>query len=80
MNDAHLLGPLAAELGSTTYGIASNRFLDAEFRTTRYDLTVTVLDAVTFECVEDTVLQIKGRPEPFHHTDRHRLKRVVTLS
>ena len=69
---------LSAELGSPTYGIVSNRFLDAEFRTIRYDLTVTVLGPDAFEYSEDTVLQLKGRAEPFHHTDRHHLKRVAT--
>jgi hypothetical protein len=68
---------LAAELGSPTYGIVSNKFLDAEFRTVAYQLKVTVLGPDSFEYEEDTVLQIKGRAEPFHHIDRHRLQRVA---
>ena len=67
---------LSAEVGSETYGICSNRFLDQEFKTVRYELTVTVEDADTISYEEDTVLRIKGQDELFHHRDRNRLKRV----
>jgi hypothetical protein len=30
---------------------------------------------LTYE--QDTVLQVAGRPEPFHHTDRNTLRRVA---
>ncbi len=39
---------LAADVGSETYGICSNRFLDAEFKTIRYELKITVHDANSF--------------------------------
>lgn len=67
---------LKAELGSKTWGIASNPFLDREFRTVRYELTVTSLTADSFSYDEDTVMEMKGRAELFHHTDRHTLRRV----
>jgi hypothetical protein len=67
---------ISAEAGSGTYGICSNLFLEEEFKTVRFDLTVTVHDDGTFSYVEDTQLQIKGRVDIFHHTDRNRLKRV----
>ncbi len=67
---------LVAEVGSETYGICSNRFLDAEFKTLRYELKVTVIDADTFRYEEDTQLRIKGQEEIFHHTDRNTLRRV----
>lgn len=67
---------ISAEAGSGTYGICSNLFLEEEFKTVRYDLTVTVHDDGTFSYEEDTQLQIKGRADIFHHIDRNRLKRV----
>ena len=63
-------------LGSPTAGIVSGSFLDENFRTLEYTLTITVnADAFTYE--QDTVLLVGGRPEPFHHTDRNTLRRVA---
>jgi hypothetical protein len=67
---------LAADVGSETYGICSNQFLDKEFKTVRYELRVTVHDDQSFSYEEDTQLQIKGQKELFHHTDKNTLKRV----
>ena len=65
-----------ATLGSPTAGIVSGSFLDENFRTLEYTLTITVdADAFTYE--QDTVLLVGGRPEPFHHTDRNTLRRVA---
>ncbi len=71
---------LEADVGSETYGICSNRFLDEEFKTVRYTLTVKVHDDDSWSYEEDTVLQMKGRAEPFHHTDSNTLKRVSASS
>jgi len=68
---------LSAESGSDTYGICSNRFLDKEFKTVRYELTVTVLDQNRFHYKEDTQLRMPGRPDLFHHTDENMLTRVT---
>ena len=63
-------------LGSLTAGIVSERFLDENFRTLEYTLTITMnADSFTYE--QDTVLLVAGRPEPFHHTDRNTLRRVA---
>ena len=67
---------LAAEVGSETHGICSNRFLGREFKTVRYELKVTVHDANSFSYEEDTQLQIKGQSELFHHIDKNTLKRL----
>lgn len=67
---------LKADLGSATYGICSNLFLNEEFRTVKYELTVTIHDENSFSYFEDTHLLLKGKTEVFHHTDTHRLKRV----
>jgi len=66
---------LSAEVGSETYGICSNRFLDAEFKTIRYSLKVTV-DGDELHYEEDTVLKIRSKDEPFHHTDANTLRRA----
>lgn len=66
---------LFAEVGSQTYGICSNKFLDREFKTVRYELQVTVHDNQSFSYEEDTQLQIKGQTDIFHHTDRNTLIR-----
>jgi len=64
-------------LGSATAGIVSAPFLDENFRTLEYAITVTVNEDGTLGYEQDTVLQIAGRPEPIHHTDRNTLRRVA---
>ena len=68
---------LRAERGSTAYGICSNPFLEANFRTDSFEITVTVHDDGTWSYDEDTVMTIKGQAEPFHHRDRNHLTRVA---
>ncbi|HXD99896.1 MAG TPA: hypothetical protein VN646_25300 [Candidatus Acidoferrum sp.] len=53
-----------------------NRFLDREFQTVRYELTVTIYADDTFGYDEDTVLKMPGRPDVFHHRDKNLLRRV----
>ncbi|GMV49039.1 MAG: hypothetical protein NBKEAIPA_00057 [Nitrospirae bacterium] len=67
---------LSAEVGSDTYGICSNKFLDEEFKTVRYTLTITMHGPDSFSYREDTQLKMKGRAELFHHTDANRVTRV----
>lgn len=67
---------IAADLGSQTYGIVSNRFLDAEFQTVRFELTVTIVGRDTFHYEEDTIMRVKGQAELFHHTDANTMRRV----
>lgn len=67
---------LAAELGSSTYGICSNHFLDREFRTVRYELAVTIHSPESWSYDEDTQLLLKGRSEILHHRDANTLTRV----
>jgi len=68
-----------AVLGSPTAGIVSAPFLHENFRTLEYRITVTV-DGDTFTYEQDTILQIAGRREPFHHTDRNTLRRLARPS
>lgn len=67
---------LAADVGSHTYGICSNKFLDAEFKTVRFEIKMTIHDGNSFSYEADTQLQIKGQSAIFHHTDKNRLQRV----
>jgi hypothetical protein len=68
---------VAATLGDETYGILSNPFLDAAFRTLSFRIRVTVNDDDTWSYEEDTVMQLPDRPDPFHHVDRNTLARVA---
>lgn len=65
---------LLATLGSRTYGICSNPFLDEEFQTVRYELKVTIHDPQTISYEEDSQLRIKGQPNLFHHRDKNTLR------
>jgi hypothetical protein len=66
-----------ATLGSETYGICSNPFLQEAFRTTEFRMRVTIHDEHTWSYEEDTVMEVLGRDEPFHHTDGNTLRRVA---
>ncbi len=67
---------VTAALGSPTYGIASNPFLDRAFRTTSFRMTVTVNDDGTWSYDEEALLVLPDRPDPYRHTDRNTLTRV----
>ncbi|MDG2111620.1 MAG: heme-binding beta-barrel domain-containing protein [Actinomycetota bacterium] len=67
---------LEADLGSTTYGILSNRYLDQHARTERYTATITIGDD-QWSYEEDTVLAMTVQDELLHHTDRNTLHRVA---
>jgi hypothetical protein len=67
---------LHAQVGSETYGICSNRFLDDHFKTVRYELKFERVDGDTIRYWENTVLKIKGQDTLFEHTDENTLTRV----
>ena len=68
---------LVATQGLTTWGICSAPFLEYAFRTTEFRIKVTAYDDGSWGYEEDTVLQIRGSTEPFHHTDRNRLTKIA---
>lgn len=68
---------LTARLGAEQYGICSNPFLHGAFRTTEYRIRVTVNSDGTWSYDEDTVLEVLGRSEPFHHRDQNTLTKVA---
>lgn len=71
---------LRATRGSTDYGICSNPYLETNFRTDSFEITVTVHDDGTWSYEEDTVMQVKGQAEPFHHRDSNHLTRTAAAS
>jgi hypothetical protein len=66
-----------ATLGSPTASIVSAPFLHENFRTLEYAITITVNEDGTIAYEQDTVLQVAGRPEPFHHVDRNVLRKIA---
>lgn len=67
---------LAADVGSETYGICSNKFLDRAFKTVRYELLFERPDPDTVHYREHTILEIPGLDERFDHSDENTLTRT----
>ena len=67
---------LKAELGSKTFGVCSNPFLDKEFQTVGYEIKLTFQGEDSFTYDQVTRIQIKGQPKVFEHRDKNTLKKV----
>ncbi len=67
---------LSAEVGSETYGILSNKYLDESYKTEKYTLDVIVHDDGKFSYKETTHLWIPVNKSIFFHTDENTLKKV----
>lgn len=65
-----------ADLGSNTYGLCSNRFLDKEFQTVSYEVKFEFTDIDEFRYDENTRIKIKGQDKIFDHTEKNILKKV----
>jgi hypothetical protein len=68
---------LIATQDSKNFGICSAPFLDYAFKTIEFRIKVTIHSDDTWSYDEDTVLLIKGKDAPFHHTDRNILTRIA---
>jgi hypothetical protein len=68
---------VAAERGQTGPGICSTAFLEHAFRTDSYRMEVTFNADGTWSYVSDTLLTVRGRPEPFRHRDRNTLTKLA---
>ncbi len=66
---------MTSKLGSQTYGICSNKFLDEEFQTIQYDVKFSFLDENKFFYEENSQIKIKGQPKIFDHTEKNTLVR-----
>jgi len=71
---------LTATRGSPSYCICSTPFLEYGFRTESYRIAVTLNADGTWSYEEDTVLLVRGRPEPFHHTDGNTLTKIAEFT
>jgi len=67
---------MGAELGSKTFGILSNPYLDEHAQTILYDCTITVGDGV-FSYDETTTYSHYRSEDYILHTDRNTLARVA---
>lgn len=67
---------LVATRGSLVNGIVSNPFIEHAFTTLEWRIKVTFDAAGTWSYDQDTVMQIQGLAEPFHHTDRNTLSKI----
>jgi len=67
---------LSAEVGSVTYGILSNKYLDESYKTMKYILDVTIHNDEEFSYKEDTQVWIPINKAIFHHTDQNTLEKV----
>ncbi len=67
---------LVATRGAETFGICSNPFLEEAFRTVEFRIKVKINGDGTWSYEEDTVMMVRGRIEPFHHTDRNTLRKI----
>jgi len=67
---------LSATHDSENFGIRASPFLDYAFKTIEFRIKVTINSDGTWSYDEDTVLLIKGKEEPFHHTDQNTLFKI----
>lgn len=67
---------LSAEVGSETYGILSNKYLDESYKTMKYLLDVIIHDDGSFSYKETTQLWIPVNKAIFDHTDENTLFKV----
>ena len=68
---------LVARADDPCFGIRSAPFLEHAFRTIEYRIKVSVHPDGNWSDEEDTVMEVRGRTEPFHHTDRSTLSRLA---
>jgi hypothetical protein len=68
---------VAATRGAETFGICSAPFLEHAFKTLEFRIKVRVNADGTWSYEEDTVMMVRGKPEPFHHTDRNTLTKLA---
>ena len=68
---------LVATNDDVSFGIRSAPFIEDNFKTVEFRITVTIHDDGTWGYEEDTVMMIKGQDEPFHHTDKNLLHKVA---
>src|SRR5262249_42504988 len=67
---------VSSTLGSETFGILSNPFLDHAFQTVSFRMRVTVHDDGTWSYEQHTEMRVLNRAGLVDHVDRNTLKRI----
>ena len=67
---------VSAKRGESEYGICANSFLEQAFKTVEYSIVMTFNDDGTLSYSSDTVLDVHGQDELFHHLDFNTLHKV----
>jgi hypothetical protein len=67
---------LEAVRGGETNGILANPFLEHAFKTLRYSIAVSIHDDGSWSYEIETLLDVRGKAEPFSHTDRNTLRKI----
>jgi hypothetical protein len=67
---------VSATLGSETYGILSNPFLERSFHTVSFRMRVDVHDDGSWSYEEHTSMRVPGREGLVDHVDRNTLRRI----
>jgi hypothetical protein len=68
---------VSARAGDPHFGIVTSPFLDYAFHTVSFTMTVTISSDDQWSYTQDTILEVKGADQPFHHTDHNTLQRVA---
>jgi hypothetical protein len=68
---------LIATHDSESFGIRSAPFLDYAFKTVAFRIKITINPDGSWSYDEDTVLNIRGKVDLFHHTDRNTLFKIA---
>jgi hypothetical protein len=68
---------LTANIGSQTYGILANNWLDKHARSVSYEVTFDTSEEGVFSYSETTVIEHSRMDEAVIHTDRNTLRRIA---
>jgi hypothetical protein len=66
-----------AAAGATQFSLLAERGQEWAFRTDSYRIDITLNADGSWSYISDTMLQVRGRPEPFRHRDRNTLVKVA---
>jgi hypothetical protein len=68
---------LMSARGQTDYGICSTTFLEQAFRTDSHRVEITFNTDGSWSYVQETMLLVRGRTEPFRHRDVNTMVKVA---
>jgi hypothetical protein len=68
---------LTSMRGKTDYGICSTTFLEQAFRTDSHRVEIIFNPDGSWSYLQETMLMVRGRAEPFRHTDENTMVKVA---